>query len=82
MQILPLRRASAACWRATPMPTRFAVEPPEVLVLTTFQADEYVLDALRSGAAGFLLEESDPVLPLDATCTRPKGSSTSKSPDG
>jgi DNA-binding NarL/FixJ family response regulator len=34
--------------------------PPEVLVLTTFQADTYVLDALRAGASGFLLKDTPP----------------------
>ncbi|MFF8786376.1 response regulator [Streptomyces sp. NPDC015125] len=33
---------------------------PEVLVLTTFDADEYVLRALRAGAAGFALKDTPP----------------------
>jgi DNA-binding NarL/FixJ family response regulator len=33
---------------------------PEVLVLTTFDADEYVLRALRAGAGGFLLKDTPP----------------------
>ncbi|WP_131099901.1 response regulator [Streptomonospora litoralis] len=31
-----------------------------VVVLTTFELDEYVFDALRAGAAGFLIKDSDP----------------------
>jgi DNA-binding NarL/FixJ family response regulator len=31
---------------------------PKVLVLTTFDLDEYVYDALRSGASGFLLKDA------------------------
>jgi DNA-binding NarL/FixJ family response regulator len=34
--------------------------PPEVIVLTTFDADEYVLRALRAGASGFLLKDTPP----------------------
>ncbi|MEV8342494.1 response regulator transcription factor [Streptomyces niveus] len=33
---------------------------PEVLVLTTFHADEQVLRALRAGAAGFVLKDTPP----------------------
>ena len=32
----------------------------KVVVLTTFEVDEYVFEALRAGAAGFLLKEADP----------------------
>src|SRR5262245_54954306 len=34
--------------------------PPAVIVLTTFDADELVLRALRAGAAGFLLKDTPP----------------------
>jgi DNA-binding NarL/FixJ family response regulator len=35
-------------------------DPPEIIVLTTFDADEYVLRALRAGASGFLLKHTPP----------------------
>src|SRR5499427_2049469 len=34
--------------------------PPPVVVLTTFDADQYVLRALRAGAAGFLVKSTPP----------------------
>jgi DNA-binding NarL/FixJ family response regulator len=34
--------------------------PPKVIVLTTFDADEYVAQALTDGAAGFLLKDTRP----------------------
>jgi DNA-binding NarL/FixJ family response regulator len=33
---------------------------PEVIVLTTFEADDYVLRALRAGAGGFLVKDTPP----------------------
>nr|BFE72229.1 hypothetical protein GCM10020092_055300 [Actinoplanes digitatis] len=39
---------------------------PEVIVLTTFDADEFVLRALRAGASGFLLKDTPPVEILHA----------------
>ncbi|MGC4940641.1 response regulator [Kribbella sp. DT2] len=33
---------------------------PEIVILTTFDADEHVLRALRAGAAGFILKDTPP----------------------
>jgi DNA-binding NarL/FixJ family response regulator len=35
-------------------------DAPEVIILTTFDADEHVLRALRAGAGGFLLKDTPP----------------------
>jgi DNA-binding NarL/FixJ family response regulator len=38
-----------------------ALRDVKVVVLTTFELDEYVFEALRSGAAGFLVKDTEPV---------------------
>ncbi len=68
-----------------------AKSPPRVLVLTTFDLDDYVYDALRAGASGFLLKDATPEEILHASgssavvrpCSRPPllaGSSPSSLP--
>jgi DNA-binding NarL/FixJ family response regulator len=44
-------------------------EVPRILILTTFDADRYVYDALLAGAAGFLLKDSPPELLVTAVRT-------------
>jgi DNA-binding NarL/FixJ family response regulator len=39
---------------------------PQIVVLTTFHADEQVLRALRAGAAGFVLKDTPPAEIIDA----------------
>jgi DNA-binding NarL/FixJ family response regulator len=41
-------------------------DPPRVIVLTTFDADDHVVGALAAGADGFLLKDTPPPLILDA----------------
>jgi DNA-binding NarL/FixJ family response regulator len=44
-------------------------DPPHVIVLTTFDADEHVLGALAAGADGFLLKDTPPAQILEAVRT-------------
>jgi DNA-binding NarL/FixJ family response regulator len=46
-----------------------AEQPPRILILTTFDLDEYLYDALAAGAAGFLLKEAEPARLLSAIHT-------------
>ncbi|KXP01083.1 response regulator [Tsukamurella pseudospumae] len=50
--------AATALVRAEP-------DPPQVVVLTTFDLDDYVLRALQAGAAGFMLKDTPPRQLLD-----------------
>jgi DNA-binding NarL/FixJ family response regulator len=49
--------------------TRTFLTATRIIVLTTFERDEYVFDALRLGASGFLLKDTPPVALLDAIRT-------------
>jgi DNA-binding NarL/FixJ family response regulator len=40
--------------------------PPQVIVLTTFDSDDHVLRALRAGASGFLLKDTPPARIVEA----------------
>jgi DNA-binding NarL/FixJ family response regulator len=51
---------------ATRLITSEASSPTRVLILTTFDLDEYVFEALRSGASGFLLKDTLPAELLTA----------------
>ncbi len=41
-------------------------DPPKVIVLTTFDADEHVVRALGNGATGFLLKDTSPPMIVEA----------------
>ncbi|WP_308250236.1 response regulator transcription factor [Sphaerisporangium fuscum] len=41
-------------------------DPMRVVIVTTFDLDEYVYGALRAGACGFLLKDSGPTLLIEA----------------
>src|SRR6478752_2063805 len=43
-----------------------ALDAVRVVILTTFELDEYVFEALRSGASGFLVKDTEPVELLHA----------------
>ncbi|GAA4061918.1 response regulator transcription factor [Nonomuraea soli] len=40
--------------------TRQMPEGPRIIILTTFELDEYVFEALRGGASGFLVKDTEP----------------------
>lgn len=54
---MPLLDGLAATRRITEDPALGAVK---VVMLTTFELDEYVFEAIRSGASGFLVKDTEP----------------------
>ena len=57
---MPVLDGVGATRRLTGAPSTTDAPRPRVLVLTTFDADEYVVEALRAGASGFLLKDVTP----------------------
>jgi DNA-binding NarL/FixJ family response regulator len=55
-------------------------DPLRVVIVTTFDLDEYVYGALRAGAVGFILKDAGPVLLAEAV--RAAGAGRSWSPPG
>lgn len=52
-----------------------AAAPTKVLVVTTFHTDQYVYEALRAGASGFLLKDATPGQLVDGVLTVAAGES-------
>ncbi len=50
-------------------------DPTRVLIATTFDLDEYVYQALRNGACGFLLKDTSPALLVEAVRATAQGNS-------
>lgn len=48
-------------------------EGPRIIILTTFELDEYVYEAVRAGASGFLLKRTEPEDLLDGIRVVAKG---------
>ena len=48
-------------------------DPLKVVVVTTFDLDEYVHSALRNGASGFLLKDAGPALLIEAVRAADRG---------
>jgi DNA-binding NarL/FixJ family response regulator len=58
--LMDIRMPGVDGLEATRQVVEAAQDGPRVLILTTFELDEYVFGALRAGASGFLLKRSSP----------------------
>ncbi len=65
-----IRQASVAATRNTAIPDTAAPETAapdtKVIILTTYESDDYLYAALRAGASGFLLKDTEPTELLHA----------------
>ncbi|SHN38770.1 response regulator [Cryptosporangium aurantiacum] len=61
--------------QATRQLVAHADHPPRVLLITTFENDEYVYAALRAGASGFVLKRARPTQLVDAVRVVARGDS-------
>ena len=53
-----------------------ATDPVPVLILSTFDVDEYLFGALEAGASGFLLKDAEPATVVDAVRSVAAGNGT------
>ncbi|OXM42437.1 response regulator [Amycolatopsis alba] len=58
--LMDVRMPSVDGIRATTHLMATLADPPKVIVVTTFENDDYVYDALLAGASGFLLKRARP----------------------
>ncbi|MFF5991767.1 response regulator transcription factor [Prauserella flavalba] len=58
--LMDVRMPSVDGIRATEHLLSTTDRPPKIVVVTTFENDDYVYDALRAGASGFLLKRARP----------------------
>ncbi len=63
---MPSPPSSTPTTEPTSEPTSEPAAVPGIVMLTTFELDEYVFEALRHGASGFLLKDAEPAELLDA----------------
>ncbi|MGP5341430.1 response regulator [Glutamicibacter arilaitensis] len=54
-------------------PEKKAADGPKIIVLTTFDMDEYALSAIQAGASGFLLKDAPPEELLESVRTVNRG---------
>lgn len=66
---MPMMDGLAATAQLTDPDTTRVGESPKVVILTTFDLDEYVLQAIKAGASGFLLKDAPPEEMLTAIRT-------------
>jgi DNA-binding NarL/FixJ family response regulator len=66
---MPVMDGIEATEKVVAMPTLDGHAAPRVIVLTTFDLDEAAMRAIRGGASGFLLKDSDPEFLLAAIRT-------------
>ena len=66
---MPTMDGLAATAHLTDPATQRVGDAPKVVILTTFDLDEYVLQAIKAGASGFLLKDAPPEEMLSAIRT-------------